>query len=55
MNLTLNGQKDETIWSLTKNGIFSVKSFYKALKLQETASMIGGSQKNLGYQSYPES
>lgn len=53
MNLTLNGQKDETIWSLTKNGIFSVKSFYKALKLQETASMIGGSQKKFGVSKLP--
>lgn len=39
--LTLNDKKDVVVWNLTKNGLFSVKSFYRALKLQETSSMTG--------------
>ena len=30
-SLVLNNRKDEAIWTLTKNGIYSVKSFYRHL------------------------
>lgn len=39
--VNLNDSKDETVWGLTKNGIFSVKSFYTGMKMQEAASMMG--------------
>lgn len=40
--LKLSEDRDELIWGPTKNGVFSVKSFYTAMKMQETSSMVGG-------------
>ncbi len=43
--LVLSDQRDVIVWNLTKNGLFSVKSFYKALKLQETSAGVRESYK----------
>lgn len=32
----LQNRKDKLIWTLTKNGVFTVKSFYYAMKLQDS-------------------
>ncbi len=45
--LVLSDQKDVTVWNLTKNGMFSVKSFYKALKFQETSTGVRESYKKI--------
>lgn len=36
-SIVLNNLKDKLIWKLTKDGCFTVKSFYRALKMQDLA------------------
>lgn len=45
--------KDEIIWGLTKNGLFSIKSFYTAMKMQEASSMIGEIHKKIWHIKVP--
>ncbi len=35
-NIELTGEEDKVVLKLTKNGIFTVKSFYKAMMIQNT-------------------
>lgn len=35
-SIELTGEEDKVVWKLTKNGIFTVKYFYKAMMIQNT-------------------